>query len=127
MWVFSTLISAGLVVALLATSRQAQDVHLRLRYGTMVRWYDGEFYRGDSVYRELTIVGSGVSCDGPDYPNLTDYIAQVRLSGSCELGRVLLLSLIEFFAAQSHLSTMLKPIDDNCFTYVLTDLHRKKY
>ena len=93
----------------------------------MVRWYNGEFYRVDSVYRELTIVESGVSCDGPDYPNLTDYIAQVRLSGSYELGRVLLLSLIEFFAAQSHLSTMLKPIDDTCFTYVLTDLHRKKY
>ena len=131
MWFFSILISAGLVVAFLATSSQAQDVVLTSRDGAIelsgtLLGFNGEFYRVETVYGELTVDGSGVSCDGPGCPNLTDYIAQVRLSGARELGQVLLPALVESFAAQSHLSAMLKPIDDTRFTYVLTDLRREK-
>ena len=38
--------------------------------------FNGEFYRVETVYGELTVDGSGVTCDGPGCPSLTDYIAQ---------------------------------------------------
>ena len=39
--------------------------------------FDGEFYRVDTIYGELTVDGSGVLCEGPGCPNLSAYVAEV--------------------------------------------------
>lgn len=81
----------------------AQDVILTSRDGKVeivgdLLGFDGEFYRVDTVYGELTLDGSGVDCAGPGCPNLEDYVAQATFSGSPTIGRVLMPALIEAFA-----------------------------
>jgi phosphate transport system substrate-binding protein len=128
---FSAVISASLILLNLAAAGQAQDVMLKSRDGAIelsgtLLGFNGEFYRVETVYGELTVDGSGVTCDGPGCPSLTDYIAQVRLSGARELGLVLIPALLEAFAAQNHLLAVLEPIDDSRFTYVLKDQRSDK-
>ena len=53
-----------------AASAIAQDVTLTSRDGKVeisgtLLGFDGEFYRLQSEYGELTVDGSGVSCEGP--------------------------------------------------------------
>ena len=65
----------------------AQDVTLTSPDGQVelsgtLLGFDGEFYRIETVYGELTVDGSGVLCDGPACPNLQDYVAEVAISGS---------------------------------------------
>jgi len=92
-----------LVIPLICASAIAQDVTLTSRdqsielTGTLLG-YDGEFYRIDTVYGELTLDGSGVLCSGPGCPNLESYVAELTLSGSASMGRVLLPALIQGFA-----------------------------
>lgn len=81
----------------------AQDVTLRSHDGNVeisgnLLGFDGEFYRVDTVYGELTVDGSGVLCEGPGCPNLENYIARVTFSGAPTIGRVLMPALIEAFA-----------------------------
>ena len=128
---FSSLFGAFLILLSLGVAGQAQDVVLTSRDGAIelsgtLLGFNGEFYRVDTVYGELTVDGSGVTCDGPGCPSLTDYIAQIRLSGARELGQVLMPALLEAFAGQNHLSAILKTIDDSHFTYVLKDRHSNK-
>ena len=83
----------------------AQDVTLTSRDGNVeisgnLLGFDGEFYRVDTVYGELTVDGSGVLCDGPGCPDLEDFIARVTLSGAPGVGRVLMPALIEAFAVR---------------------------
>ncbi|MEQ9053409.1 MAG: cell envelope biogenesis protein OmpA, partial [Roseovarius confluentis] len=70
----------------------AQDVTLTSRDGNVeitgnLLGFDGEFYRVDTVYGELTVDGSGVDCAGPGCPNLDTYVAQVVFSGAPTIGR----------------------------------------
>ena len=128
---FFTLFGAFLILLSLRVAGQAQDVVLTSRDGAIelsgtLLGFNGEFYRVDTVYGELTVDGSGVTCDGPGCPSLTDYIAQIRLSGARELGQVLMPALLEAFAGQNHLSAILKTIEDSHFTYVLKDRHSNK-
>ncbi len=53
----------------------AQDVTLTSHDGAVeisgtLRGFDGEFYRVDTIYGELTVDGSGVVCEGPGCPVL---------------------------------------------------------
>ncbi|MEM7519579.1 MAG: cell envelope biogenesis protein OmpA, partial [Pseudomonadota bacterium] len=79
------LLSGGIAVA--------QDVTLTSRDGAVeisgtLLGFDGEFYRVDTEYGELTVDGSGVSCIGPGCPNLQDYVAEIQMSGSATMGAV---------------------------------------
>ncbi|MEM9129686.1 MAG: cell envelope biogenesis protein OmpA, partial [Pseudomonadota bacterium] len=90
-------------LAALSSAVSAQDVTLTSRDGKVeivgdLLGFDGEFYRVDTVYGELTLDGSGVDCAGPGCPNLEDYVAQATFSGSPTIGRVLMPALIEAFA-----------------------------
>ncbi len=81
----------------------AQDVTLTSRDGSVeingtLLGFDGEFYRVDTIYGELTVDGSGVSCVGPGCPSLQDYVAEVVVSGSATMGAVLLPALVDGFA-----------------------------
>lgn len=82
---------------------QAQDVTLispdgKVEISGVLLGFDGEFYRLNTIYGELTVDGSSVRCEGPGCPNLEDYIAELTLSGEASVGRVLLPALIETFA-----------------------------
>lgn len=86
----------------------AQDVTLispdgKVEISGALRGFDGEYYRLDTIYGELTVDGSSVRCEGPGCPNLEDYIAELTLSGEASVGRVLLPALIETFAQSSGL------------------------
>lgn len=97
---------AALFFLFAAISAAAQDVILTSRDGNVeisgnLLGFDGEFYRVDTVYGELTVDGSGVLCDGPGCPDLEDFIARITLSGAPGVGRVLMPALIEAFAVRN--------------------------
>ncbi|WP_353471194.1 phosphate ABC transporter substrate-binding/OmpA family protein [Salipiger sp. H15] len=94
---------------LLPTMAEAQDVILRSRdggielSGTMLG-FDGEFYRIDTRYGDLTVDSSGVVCEGVGCPSLTDFVAELRISGAATMGDLLMPALIESFAQRNEYS-----------------------
>lgn len=129
-------IFAALLLCLLATlltpqRAQAQDITLRSRDGSIeltgnLLGFDGEFYRIDTQFGTLTVDGSGVSCEGVGCPSLVDYVAEVQISGSATLGRVMLPALIEAFALRSGLSARRETVGESRFTYALTNQRTDK-
>ncbi len=104
----------------------AQDVTLTSRDGRVeisgnLLGFDGEFYRVDTIYGELTVDGSGVDCAGPGCPNLETFIAQVVFSGSPTIGRVLLPALLEAFAIRSDHDLTLETLEDGTLLAIFTD------
>lgn len=61
----------------------------------MLLGFDGEFYRLETEFGELTVDSSGVLCEGPACPNLQDYVAELSVSGSTTMGAVLMPALVE--------------------------------
>ena len=103
----------------------AQDISLISRDGSVrldgtLLGYDGEFYRLETIYGEMTVDGSGVRCEGPGCPNLTDFVAHMRVSGSATIGQVLMPALIEAFAARNGLRARRERQDATHFDYVLS-------
>lgn len=104
----------------------AQDITLRSRDGGVeltgtLLGFDGEFYRLRTQYGELTVDGSGVFCEGVGCPSLTDYVADLSISGSATIGTVLMPALIESFALRTGLSAVREDLDPAHFQYKLTD------
>jgi phosphate transport system substrate-binding protein len=100
---------AALLLCLVGQAATAQDVTLRSRDGAIevsgtLLGFDGQFYRVRTRYGELTVDGTGVLCDGVGCPSLSDYVAELTLSGSSTMGAVLVPALIESFALQAGLS-----------------------
>lgn len=94
---------AALSFLILPGFARAQDVTLRSHDGAVeisgnLLGFDGEFYRVDTIYGELTVDGSGVACEGPGCPDLEHYVARLVFSGAPTIGRVLMPALIEAFA-----------------------------
>ncbi len=94
---------AAFLIAVGSGPVAAQDVLLRSHDGAVeidgnLLGFDGEFYRVDTIYGELTIDGSGVTCEGPGCPDLEAFVARAVFSGAPIIGRVLLPSLLEAFA-----------------------------
>ena len=95
-------VSAAL--GLFALPGAAQDVTLTSRDGTLsisglFQGYDGELFRVMTQYGPLTVDGEGVVCDGPACPDLTSFVAEVRVVGEAEAGRRMLPPLLSAFAA----------------------------
>lgn len=112
-------------------SAQAQDVTLKSPDGQVelngtLLGFDGEFYRLDTVYGEMTVDGSGVLCDGPACPNLQDFVAEIQVSGSATMGAVLMPALIEGFGLRNGFRTERLQIDPTHFTYELFDEKTEK-
>lgn len=102
----------------------AQDVTLSSPDGSVeitgtLLGFDGEFYRVDTQYGELTVDGSGVLCDGPACPSLTDFVAELALSGSSTMAEVLLPALVEGFALRNGWRTRRQDLDSEHFEYSL--------
>ncbi|WP_407494074.1 substrate-binding domain-containing protein [Pseudooceanicola sp. MF1-13] len=104
----------------------SQDVTLTSNDGSvtirgMLLGFDGEFYRVETDFGELTLDGSGVTCDGPACPNLSAFVAEMSISGAATTGTVLLPALIEAFAMRSGHSVDREDIGGNNVVYTLTD------
>jgi len=107
-------------------SASAQDVTLTSPDGSIelsgtLLGFDGEFYRMESIYGELTVDGSGVLCDGPACPNLQNFVAEVRISGSATMGLVLMPALIEGFALRNSFVAEREDTADASFNYTLSN------
>ncbi len=124
------LVRAAIIAALfmIGTGQpvDAQDVTLTSRDGDVeisgnLLGFDGEFYRVDTIYGELTVDGSGVLCDGPGCPNLEDFVARVSLSGAPVIGRVLIPALLEAFAIRYDYVLSRDSLEDGHYVYGLTN------
>lgn len=121
---FRAAICAALLLSGTVTSLAAQDVTLSSPDGAVeitgnLLGFDGEYYRVDTKFGELTVDGSGVSCEGPGCPSLSDYVAEITLSGSSTMAEVLLPALIEGFALRNGYQTRRDPLPGGNFEYVL--------
>ncbi len=119
-------ICAALFCLVSATQGLTQDVTLKSRDSSIVisgtlLGFDGEFYRVDTVYGELTVDGSGVLCEGPGCPSLTDYVAELDISGSATIGEVLMPALIEGFALRNGYIATREAESPTQFVYELTN------
>jgi phosphate transport system substrate-binding protein len=104
----------------------AQDITLTSRDGAVeltgtFLGFDGEYYRIDTVYGELTVDGSGVLCDGPACPSLQDYVARLSISGAASMGEVLMPALVEGFALREGYGLRRENLDASHFEYLLFD------
>jgi len=118
---FAALFLWGLPVIALA-----QDVTLTSRDGDVkisgdLLGFDGEFYRVETVYGELTVDGSGVLCEGPGCPDLEDFVARVTFSGAPAVGRVLLPALIEAFTIRNAFHAERETISERETRYSIVD------
>lgn len=124
-----TILRAALCAALFimtSSGVQAQDVTLSSRDGSvtirgMLLSFDGEYYRVETEYGELTVDGSGVTCDGPGCPNLQAYVAELVISGAATTGEVLLPALIEAFGMRHGFTVDREDVAPGIITFVLTD------
>jgi len=113
---------AAFFLFLVTVQVSAQDVTLTSPDGSVevngtLLGFDGEFYRLDSIYGELTVDGSGVNCSGPACPDLQNYVAELSVSGSATIGEVLMPALVEGFASQQGYATERVRQDATHFTY----------
>lgn len=104
----------------------AQDVTLVSRDGSIeisgtLLGFDGEFYRVETIYGELTVDGSGVNCSGPACPNLEEFVAELSISGAATMGQVLMPALIEGFARRQNYGLRREVIDSSHTVFTLSD------
>ena len=124
MWLLRAAVFAALFAIAGPDPADAQDVTLRAQDGAVeitgtLLGFDGEFYRVDTRYGEITVDGGGVTCTGPGCPSLTDFVAEMTVSGSATIGRVLMPALIESFALLTGLTATRSALDDTQFYYDL--------
>lgn len=117
---------AALFSALSSGWAMADDVTLRSRDGAIelsgtLLGFDGDYYRVATQYGELTVDGSGVLCEGPGCPSLTQYVAELSISGSSTIGAVLMPALVEGFALQNGLGAERITHDATHFEYALSE------
>jgi phosphate transport system substrate-binding protein len=103
----------------------AQDVTLTSRDGAIeltgtLLGFDGQYYRVDTRYGELTIDGTGVNCAGVGCPSLTDYVAELTVSGSATMGTVLMPALVEAFALREGLASSRETLGPTEVRYTLS-------
>lgn len=117
-------VCAALFLSGAAGSLQAQDVTLSSPDGAVeisgsLLGFDGEFYRVQTEFGDLTVDGSGVTCEGPGCPSLSGYVAELTLSGSAGMAEVLLPALLEGFALRNGYQARRESGAGAGFTYVL--------
>lgn len=117
---------AALFLWAMAGNAVAQDVTLTSRDGNVeisgdLLGFDGEFYRVDTIYGELTVDGSGVLCEGPGCPDLEAFVAKVTFSGAPTVGRVLMPALLEAFAIRNDYALRREELSDTETVYRMLD------
>ncbi|HAV08307.1 MAG TPA: cell envelope biogenesis protein OmpA [Rhodobacteraceae bacterium] len=109
----------------------AQDITLTSRDGSVeisgtLLGYDGEFFRVETIYGELTVDGSGVNCEGPGCPSLEDFVAEFSLSGASVMGEILVPALIQGFALREGLHLFTRMVDPDRTIFVLSTRDKAK-
>jgi len=122
---------ATLFLVCLLSFARAQDVTLTSRDGNVeisgdLLGFDGEFYRVDTVYGELTVDGSGVLCAGPGCPDLEAFVARAVFSGAPGVGRVLMPALVEAFAIRNELVLDRRALSAEVTVYTLAEPARDR-
>lgn len=117
---------AALFLFVYAFPAISQDVTLTSQDGRVeitgtLRGFDGEFYRVDTVYGELTVDSTGVQCEGPGCPNLVNFVADVTISGSSTMAEILMPALLEAFAQREGFNVERISQSVTQFEYTLTD------
>ncbi len=117
---------AVFLTTLFTIPAMGQDVTIRSRDGAIelsgtLLGFDGDFYRLQTDYGELTLDGSGVLCEGPGCPSLTDYVADVTFAGADSLGKTLLPALLESFGARMGYTVTPIPRSAQKMTYEISD------
>ena len=89
-------------VSLFPSNSIAQEVVLEAKTGDVriegkLVEFDGEFYRVETDFGVLTVDGRTVDCTGEACPTASDLTSKFTVSGSGDLARVLLPTLIEAF------------------------------
>lgn len=117
---------AALMLSVVTRIAVAQDVTLTSQDGQIeltgtLLGFDGEFYRVQTVYGELTIDSSGVLCQGAGCPNLQDFVAELAISGSATMGAILMPALVEGFAQRNGYEALREDVDQSHFTHSLID------
>lgn len=117
---------AALFLFCQAAQAWADDVTLKSSDGAVeisgdLLGFDGEFYRVKTKYGELTVDSSGVLCEGPACPNLTDFVAEVSVSGSGAIGEILMPALLEAYALRNRFKAQRISGNDTVFDYLLTE------
>lgn len=115
---------AALLFSCFAPLAAAQDVTLVSPDGAVevsgtLLGFDGEFYRVDTQYGELTVDSSGVRCDGPGCPSLTEFVAELTFSGASVMSETLMPALIEGFALRNGLQARRTALIEDQFEYTL--------
>ncbi|EAQ04003.1 OmpA domain protein [Pseudooceanicola batsensis HTCC2597] len=126
MTILRAVLCAALLLYKTAVPAISQDVTLTSRDGSvtirgMLLGFDGEFYRVETDFGELTVDGSGVVCDGPGCPNLEAFVAELAISGAATTGTVLLPALVESFAFRAGYAVERQDEGAGVVTYVLAD------
>ena len=122
-----TLLRAAIFAALCIMApllARAQDITLRSQDGGVeltgtLLGFDGQFYRIQTRFGELTVDGSGVTCEGVGCPSLIDYVAEIDITGSATMGRILLPALIESFARRGDMIAAREAEDSAHIQYTL--------
>ncbi|MGR3549466.1 phosphate ABC transporter substrate-binding/OmpA family protein [Pseudooceanicola sp.] len=117
---------AALFLFTTANLTLAQDVTLSSRDGSvtirgMLMGYDGEFYRVETEFGELTVDGSGVVCEGPGCPNLQAFVAEMVISGAATTGEVLIPALIEAFGTRYGYAVTRETLEPGVVSYLLSE------
>lgn len=117
-------ICAALFLAAMTRALAAQDVTLSSPDGAVeitgtLMGFDGQYYRVQTQFGELTVDGSGVDCEGPGCPSLSGFVAEVTLAGSSTMSEVLLPALIEGFALRNGYQTQREALPEGNFSQVL--------
>ncbi len=130
MWYLRAAVIAALFVMIGTTGLRAQDIVLRTADGTVeisgqLLGFNGELYRLDTAYGELTMDAQGIICQGAACPNPDTFIPELSISGADTMGTVLMPALIESFALRSGLSAIRETHDTSRFTYTLAEREAK--
>ncbi len=121
--------AALLLAGLLLTSGAqvlAQMVTLKSADGSValsgkLLGYDGEFYRLDTMFGEMTLRSLGVVCTGHGCPDPAQYAADITISGDAEVVNGLLPSLVEDFAFSTGNTSLRSNHGSKGWTYFLSD------
>ncbi len=83
--------------------------------------YDGEFYKIDTAFGEMTVRALGITCTGHACPDPGQYAADITISGDSAMIENLLPALIEDFGFSSGHKSLRSDHDAGGYSYFLSD------
>ncbi|MFQ5437374.1 MAG: phosphate ABC transporter substrate-binding/OmpA family protein [Paracoccaceae bacterium] len=122
---FGRRICLGVACLLMVVSANAQEVVLSSADGKIslsgtILDYDGEFYRLNTAFGEMTLRALGLVCSGRACPDPGKYAADLIISGTADALNDLLPALIEDFSFSSATNS-LRQDQDGAWTLFITD------